>query len=354
MIIMSIPLQPFRESNDLLGNGPALRDRMAEEGYLFIRGLMDHDRTMELRRQILTVLQANDWLVPGTDLMDGVANVDKRCTEGDLDYAEVYYQAYRLELFHRIAHQQEIMDAMSAIMDGAEPLPHPQKIIRMWFPKYTEHTTPVHQDFVHFQGNFETYTCWSPLGDCPVELGPLALVPGSHKVDRVLDHHFSLGAGALNVEEDSYEGQWHSTDYEPGDCLLFHSLTLHRALPNVTEDRLRISLDNRYTARQAPVSEHMLTPHLGEHRVDNPHTWDQVYADWSEESDDLKYYWERDDLVVIPTDLQYTDTGLAEALELAAQGDADAQLHLLKVVKRDPTTDVARKAQAILEMEPVA
>ncbi len=351
---MSIPLQPFRESNDLLGNGPALRDRMAEEGYLFIRGLMDQDRTMELRRQILTVLQANDWLVPGTELMDGIANVDKRCTEGDLDYADVYYQAYRLELFHRMSHQQEILDVMSAVMDGAETLPHPQKIIRMWFPQYTEHTTPVHQDFVHFQGNFETFTCWSPVGDCPVELGGLAVIPGSHQVDKVLDHHFSLGAGALNVEEDSYEGQWHSTDYEPGDCLMFHSLTLHRALPNVTEDRLRISLDNRYTAWQAPVSEHMLTPHLGQHRVDNPHTWEQVYADWSEESDDLKYYWERDDLVVIPMDLQYSEGSLTEALELAAQGDPDAQLHLLKAIKRDPTTDVARKAQSILEMEPVA
>ena len=348
---MSIPLQTFRESNDLLGDGPALRDRMKDEGYLFFRDLMDRDRTLELRRQILTVLQTNGWLVPGADLMDGIANIDIRCTEGDLAYAEVYYQAYALELFHRIAHQQEIMDVMSHIMDGAEVLPHPQKIIRMWFPHYTEHTTPVHQDFVHFQGNYETYTCWSPVGECPVELGGLAVVPGSHKADKVLDHHFSLGAGALNVEDESYEGQWHSIDYELGDCLMFHSLTLHRALPNVTEDRMRISLDNRYTARQAPVADHMLTPHLGEHRVSNPNTWDQVYADWSQASDDLKYYWERDDLVVVPKDLQYGESGLAEAFELAEQGDDEARLHLLKVMKLDPTSEVALKAQAVLETQ---
>ena len=41
---------------------------------------------------------------------------------------------------------------------------------------------------------------WSPVGECPIELGPLAVLPGSHKIGRVREHHFSLGAGgqALN------------------------------------------------------------------------------------------------------------------------------------------------------------
>lgn len=342
---VDIPLTPFRVSNDLLGDGPGLRARMRDEGYLFFRGLQKPEALLDLRLSILGILRANDWIVPDTPLMDGIADISKRCTEGDLAYADVYHQAYRLEAFHRIAHASEVMDTMRLVMDTPEVLPHPQKIIRMWFPQYTEHTTPVHQDFVHFQGNFETYTCWTPLGDCPIELGPLAVVPGSHKVDRVLDHHFSLGAGQLNVEADAYEGQWHSVDYEVGDCLMFHSLTLHRALPNETEDRLRISLDNRYTAAEAPVSDHMLSPHLNLHR---PLSWEQVYADW--ERDDLQYYWVSDDLNVVPQDMQYSDKGMTEAMERAAQGDEEAQLHLLKAIKRDPDSDMARKAQSVLEM----
>jgi len=39
---------------------------------------------------------------------------------------------------------------------------------------------------------------------------------------------------------------WHTTDFKAGDALLFHSHTIHKALPNLTPDRLRLSTDNRY------------------------------------------------------------------------------------------------------------
>ena len=106
---------------------------------------------------------------------------------------------------------------MIARIAGKPILPHPQKIARLWFPQYTEHTTPIHQDYVHFQGSFDTWTAWAPVGDCPAELGGLAVIPGSHKVNRVLDHHFSLGAGGLSVETEHMDGAWHTTDYEAGD-----------------------------------------------------------------------------------------------------------------------------------------
>ena len=43
---------------------------------------------------------------------------------------------------------------------------------------------------------------------------------------------------------------WLTTDYRPGDFLIFHSLMIHRALPNIS-DRIRLSLDARYQ----PISE---------------------------------------------------------------------------------------------------
>jgi ectoine hydroxylase-related dioxygenase (phytanoyl-CoA dioxygenase family) len=54
--------------------------------------------------------------------------------------------------------------------------------VRIWFPKFTDHTTPTHQDFVHYQGSLDTLTCWAPVGDGPIELGPLAVLERSHKV----------------------------------------------------------------------------------------------------------------------------------------------------------------------------
>jgi hypothetical protein len=92
--------------------------------------------------------------------MDGIANVAAQCTEGDIGYTDVYHEVYKLEAFHRSAHEPEVMGMIETIM-GRPVMPHPQKIARLWFPQYAEHTTPIHQDFVHFQGTYQTYTCRS-------------------------------------------------------------------------------------------------------------------------------------------------------------------------------------------------
>ena len=162
---------------------------------------------------------------------------------------------------------------------GRPILPHPHQISRIWFPKYTEHTTPMHQDFVHFQGNFETLTSWAPIGDCPIELGGLAVIPGSHKVERVLDHHFSLGAGGLAVDvdqEQEIEPIWYSTDYEAGDTLIFPALMIHRALPNYTEGPGCGSRWTTVTSQSAIRSR----SHARNHTAPAGLTWEEVYKDW--------------------------------------------------------------------------
>ena len=258
---MAEQLRELKVSNDAMRAPEELRRRIQDDGYLFFKKLQDADKLWDLRRQMLTVIQEGGWLVAGTDPMAGIADISRRCTEGDMEFTDVYHEVYKLESFHQSAHWPEVLDMLEKVI-GSPVLPHPQKIARIWFPQYTEHTTPVHQDFVHFQGNFETYTCWAPVGDCPIELGGLAVLPGSHKVNRVMNHRFSLGAGALRINTDELDGNWHSTDYEIGDTLIFLALTVHKALPNLTIDRLRVSLDNRYQTVGDPISEEVLYPHL--------------------------------------------------------------------------------------------
>jgi len=339
---MPHPYKELRVSNDAMDDAAELRTRMDDEGYLFLRGLQDADRLWALRRDMLTVMQRGGWVLADTDPMDGLADVSRQCTEGDMEYTDVYHEVYKLESFHRSAHWPEVIDFMEQVV-GGPVLPHPQKVARLWFPKFTQHTTPVHQDFVHFQGNFETYTCWAPVGDCPVELGGLAVLPGSHKVGKVLDHRFSLGAGWLKLDTDEEETAWHTTDYEVGDTLIFPALTVHQALPNLTEDRLRVSLDNRYQAVDATIADHVLTPHLDGF---GGLTWEDVYADW--ESDDLKYYWQNTDTPVIERDAAYFDKGFEEAVELAKDGDEAARLHLRRIERWDPTSDYAEAARRVI------
>lgn len=332
----------FRVSNDAFDDPLELRRRIGEEGYLFFKGLQDKEKLASLRKEILTVMMDWGWLVEGTDPIDGIANTNKQCTEGDVEYTDVYQYVQRLESFHRSGHWREVISMIAKIVDGPV-LPHPSMIARLWFPKYTDHTTPIHQDFVHFQGSFDTYTCWAPIGDCPIELGPLALIPGSHKIDRVMDHHFSLGAGALAINTQDLSGVWLSDDFEVGDSLIFHSLVVHQALPNVTEDRMRVSLDNRYQGFGIPIAEQMLTPHLS-NLAD--FGWEDVYENW--ESDELKYYWKKHDLEVNKKIETWGKIALDEAMDLAKGGDDKARHHLQRMIKRNPETEASIAAAEVL------
>ena len=347
---METQSKELRISNDAKDDVEELRLRMDDEGYLFFKQILNPDNLLDLRRQILTVLYEGEWLIAGSDPMDGIADVNKRCTEGDRKYTDIYHKVQKLEALHRSAHWPTTLEIIEKIM-GRPTMPFPHQVVRLWFPKYTEYTTPIHQDFVHFQGHFNNLTVWAPVGDCPIELGGLAVIPGSHKIGKVLEHHFALGAGGLNIhiEEDSTRypelaSGWYTTNYELGDALIFPALTIHKALPNNTEDQMRVSLDNRYNPVGEPIAEHMLLPHLNNN---GELTWEQIYEDW--QSDELKYYWQKYDNPLVPSTTDFYAKGFADAVRLARAGDAHAILRLKTIANNDPDTPNGVTATGVLE-----
>ena len=136
---MTETLNEFRVSNDAMEDPEELRRRMDEEGYVFFRKLQDPAQLRALRLEILQVCRDGGWLENGTDVADGVVNLSSRCTEGDAAYTDVYHEVYKLQSFHRSGHWPVVLDMMEKVIGGTV-LPHPQKIIRMWFPRYSEHT----------------------------------------------------------------------------------------------------------------------------------------------------------------------------------------------------------------------
>jgi len=274
-------MQDFTVSNDLLLDQTALRGRAAEDGYLFFRGLIDIDRLYALRRKLLALCMEAGWLNPGTDTMLGIAAEGFALFEGNPAYMAVYNRVMKLEAFHGFAHQPALLSMLDSLF-GERTLVHPRNIARIVFPRLTAHTTPAHQDFIHIQGTEETWTAWIPLGDCARDLGSLAILAGSHK-NGLYAVQPSLGAGGLKIDTDSLPYTWVASDFAAGDVVLFHSLTVHRGLPNKSQDRLRLSVDYRYQPMSHPVVADSLLPHYAQV------TWDEVYADWI--SDWYQYYW---------------------------------------------------------------
>ena len=326
---MNEMIKELINSSDIINDPLELQNRLSQEGYLFFKQLQDRNKLLELRKEIMTIIKNIGWLSQSTDPLNGIADISAQCTEGDNEYTDGYKEIYKLESFHRSAHWNEVTDLIQKIL-GKPIMPQPQTVIRIWFPQYTVHTTPSHQDFVHFQGSYKNLSCWTPIGDCPIELGGLAVIPGSHNVKKVLDHHFSLGAGELGIDQKKdligMNQDWYSTNYEIGDTLIFTALTLHKALPNYTNNKLRLSMDNRYQTVGSPIAEHMLNPH----EVSGL-KWEDIYPTWKNE--DLKYYWKNYNNPVVPQDMSYRDKGFDEALNLAKSGDNNA-ITLLKRITR--------------------
>jgi ectoine hydroxylase-related dioxygenase (phytanoyl-CoA dioxygenase family) len=327
--------QEFVVSNDLLDRPGELRARVEQDGYLFFRGLLPRADVLGVRRAILAICRAAGWLVTGSDLLDGRADTARSTVEPEPAYMQVYNQVLRLEAFNALAHHPALVGVVSMLV-GEPAFPHPLKIARLMFPQNVRHTTPPHQDFVFIQGTPETFTCWLPLGDCPRELGGLTVNAGTHRAGLAYDYHLKRGAGGMGIDQDTLPDTWHTTDYQAGDVLLFHSFLVHQALPNRSPDRLRLSVDYRYQGQSQPISALSLQPHFGQV------TWEEVYRDW--QATDLQYYWQPLNLTVVPLDPRWAQQREAEAFTLARQGEPLARPILVRIAERDP--DPARRAQA--------
>ena len=280
---MALARAPLRDSSALRTNLAALRQRAAEDGYLFLPGLLPPSAVLAVRGAILEICHDAGWC-DRSGCWSGIPPY----VEGQPEHRAVYEGIQRLEIFHRLAVRPELI-ALYAGLFGEAVLAHPRNIARVMFPQNNRHATPAHQDGILIRGTPETWTAWIPLGEIPADLGGLALLAGSHH-ESLLATHPALGAGGLAVDTAALPYAWVGGDMAAGDVLTFHSRTVHQALPNGTPDRMRLSADFRYQPASHPVAGDSLLPHMGYL------TWEQIYAGWSESAG--QYYWREGSLTV--------------------------------------------------------
>ena len=267
-------MEYFIESNHLLSDPPALRQQFNADGYLFFRDTLPQPEVLSLRRQILEFCQEKGWLRKGTDVMDGLTDIEP-ILEGDKEWRPVYAKIQALESFHRLKMTAQVHTIMEYLFQ--EPVfALPMTIARVAFPRDNERGTQPHQDWLYVGGSTETVSCWAPLGDVPVATGGLKLLKNSHKSGFLIPRS-APGPGGNTVDVDA-DSVWLQTDYQAGDILLFKSLTVHAAADNHTEDVIRLSIDFRYTGYSHTISDSWLQPHF--HWLGAPFDWEILQTDW--------------------------------------------------------------------------
>ena len=276
-------VQYYVDTTLLLNDPEALRQRARQDGCLFFEGLLPQSDVLDVRRQVLDVCARHGWLAQDNDLMEGIVHAERTVIESsDPRWKSFYCDVLKLRAFHALALHRAIIDALSVLF-GEAVLPHSRNICRAMFPQTQTqmHSTPPHQDYFYIGGSDETWTAWIPLGDCPTELGSLAVARGMHEAQ-------GAGGRAVDVGE---ETGWFGGDFQCGDVLFVHSLAVHQGRDNETKDRLRLSVDYRYQPQSHPVRADSLLPHMGWQN------WEEIYADW-DAGDPLRYYWQAWDLNV--------------------------------------------------------
>ena len=205
-----------------------LRQRALREGYLFLPRLLPRAAVIALRLQALATCREL-----------GLVDARHRWCGGrfgDGSGTGAYTDARWLQLQQRILGQPAVAalenhpalrDVAAVVLDGV-PVGARGSVCRVAPPSMCQAPTATHRDHDYIPGSPRLWTAWLPLGDCPLELGPLAISPRSQQRD-----------GAADLP-------WASSAMRAGDVLLFNTLTLHRACPNLTRDRVRLSLDLRY------------------------------------------------------------------------------------------------------------
>jgi ectoine hydroxylase-related dioxygenase (phytanoyl-CoA dioxygenase family) len=281
-------------SNSLLGSPERLRRRAYENGYLFLKGLLDPAELSHARRQVMQVLNQ-------AGLVDAKQETVKHSVFDAMardDFVEgipgaVYAELLRIEALYRLPHRKSLAHVWQSLC-GSDALVHPRHIVRTVLPSPSTFPTPPHQDNALVQGTSQTWTCWIPLGDVPTKLGGLVLWPKSHRLGRLPMTTLAGTSFGIGVEVEDQQPVWLGADYKLGDVLIFHSLTVHRALPSGDADRVRVSLDCRAQPAAEPIQPNSLRPHI------SSMSWEEIYKGWSTTTP--QYYWRGKQLQFAPFD----------------------------------------------------
>jgi len=241
-------MKPLRTANPTVGDPPKTLQMMEEDGYVFLRDVLDHGAVARLRQRYLDVLI--DW-----------GYVDPGATEPVWNGKDLSDFPVKIEPLHEARVWEEFVadpaiEAFFTKLLGAPPFWPEITEYRIMPPGETLPPDPFigrHQDAFYNLG-MECFTCWIPLMEIDENIGGLAILPGLHKGDFFHDRddppQYRIPPGAL-------PDNWHRSLYRAGDMVMFHKMTPHSGLPN-TSDRFRLSMD----IRVAPVTGDL--PVIGE------------------------------------------------------------------------------------------
>ena len=268
-----------------------LRDEIDAKGYALVQNVVPIEAIHSLLADVTHILSAESWLSGSADPLQRIPQIGASYGDPDPDFKRVYQEVFNLESFHTLPHQHALKDVMKMLV-GDQLLIHPKPIGRLIFPNCDRLVVQAHQDYEFMGGDPEFFTVWIPLHDCPIDMGALRILEGSHRYGVQQHQHEDLHVPEIPL--DSVAGdEWAGGPLNAGDVLIFHSLTVHAASPNISQ-QMRISLDCRFQD-----ARRVLNPSNLVFAGESGKSWEKTYAGWRSKT--LQFYWKNLPLALSPS-----------------------------------------------------
>lgn len=237
----------------------ALWERLRRDGYLYLKQHLDPSVATEFRSYYFEKMKATG-LVETTD-----PTVSGRDAGGEVDRGlmrEILVgDIVPGARYESLTSHPAIRGWFKWFLEDEVHL-HKRKIIRHIRPGEAGigTATQAHYDLVYLrEGTDRVLSMWIPLGDCPVDMGGLAYLEGSHhwvmneeRAGRLMRPQ-SITADLPALAE-RYDTRWLLANYEAGDVMVHSAHIVHAGTDNVNGGQhIRLSTDIRYQRTSEPI-----------------------------------------------------------------------------------------------------
>jgi len=257
----------IENSNDIVNDAKACRERLARDGYLFFKGFHDKEKVLQARKELIALAEAKGLLKAGSRPEDALIGLENKATlfGHDCGINQKTFMKKNLPTFIEVVESPKVTEFFDKLYDEKS-----QVFDHHWVrcvPK--DAFTGFHYDIIYMgRGAQDVYSMWTPFGDCPLEQGGLVVCPGSHKYTRLIETYGTADVDRDNlgrekdghISKDPFEviekfgAKLATTNYEAGDVMIFGMFFLHASLTNIN-DTYRFSADVRYQRSSAPKDE---------------------------------------------------------------------------------------------------
>ena len=250
------------DSASLLDESGALQTRLAADGYLLLRGVLDAEAVMAAREEVFhRLLDVGEIRSPA---VDGVPTGRSRRKELVGELGPFWKSVSEGAKLRAVTHGIALHRAMAAVL-GTPARAHDYIFLR---------TVPIGASYgLHFDHPYFTRltdrvcTVWIPFGVLEPGEGSLAIVEGSHRFEDLIA---ALAGSAWRQGPPMVDtvpfllqrnARLLTCIFQPGDVLVFGMYTMHGSLDNRSpRGRVRLSCDMRYQPVCEPLDKRYVGP----------------------------------------------------------------------------------------------